>query len=97
MFFFSFCTGILLLVGATVFATSSEIEKLITVPLLGLSIPFKLHAGFALCIVSGVLGLVAGVMFLADKGGKKRTSPHDTEQVPNHGTSRGNQSSNIFF
>ncbi|XP_045182227.2 uncharacterized protein LOC123540957 [Mercenaria mercenaria] len=74
--------GILMIVGAVVFSTSDQMKKLIPI----VAIPFKLHAGFALCIVSGVCSLAAAVMFIMENDGENQTMP---QPYPYHGQNGG--------
>jgi hypothetical protein len=59
MLFISFFLGLFMIIGAIVFATNDDLKAVAALT------NSKLNAGFALCIVSGVLALPAGVvMFL---------------------------------
>lgn len=61
---FVLCSGILMIVGAVVYAVKTRHETEIFIS----NDYFDLHAGFGLCIVSGCLAIIAGPLYLVDKG-----------------------------
>ena len=54
-FFLIFLSAVFMIIGAIIYAAKVKIEGM------------DLHAGFALCIVAGVLAIVAGILYLIYK------------------------------
>ncbi|KAH3876688.1 hypothetical protein DPMN_000537 [Dreissena polymorpha] len=63
-----FIAGILALVGCIVFATNSDIKRMLTMG-------YHYHAGFAMCIIAGVLSLVSGILYVLARRNTQPAQP----------------------